>query len=305
MPMRALAAGFALGLTLAGACGGAGAPRPAPPTGYNGGDALASRAADNAMVLIPAGPFFAGSTPEEREQAYADYRASAGSDAAFRGRWFDREEDRKRLELPAFRIDLTPVTNAAYAEFVRDTRAPAPFVDAATWKKQGFTQDYDSEVVRFNWAGGAPPSGRADHPVVLVTWDQAAAYCQWRGAVVGEARRLPTHLEFEKASRGELGYLYPWGNDWDPSKLNNQQTGPDDTMPVGSFADGASPFGVLDAAGNVFHWTSTPWTRSKRDDDFTVKGSAWDDYAGVGRGAQQHGRPRSIRSAIVGFRCAG
>lgn len=291
-------------LVLAGCSGGDPRVRAPAPTGYNGGDAQVSRAADSVMVTIPEGHFYAGSTPEQRAQAYADYFASAGHDAAARGKWFDREEDRERAFLPAFRIDLTPVTNAAYAEFVRDTGAPAPFVDAARWRAQGFSQHYEDEVVRLNWVDGAPPRGREDHPVVLVTWDQAAAYCRWRGAVVGEARRLPSKLEFEKAARGERGLVYPWGNAWDRTKLNTQDGGPDDTMPVGSFVDGASPYGVLDAAGNVFHWTSTPWTRGGGADRFTVKGSAWDDYAGVGRGAAQHGRLRSILHAIVGFRCA-
>jgi formylglycine-generating enzyme required for sulfatase activity len=60
---------------------------------------------------------------------------------------------------------------------------------------------------------------------------------------------------------------------------------------------------MRDAAGNVFQWTSTPWEHEPNA--MTVKGSAWDDYAGVGRAASAHGRPRSARHAIVGLRCAG
>lgn len=288
-------------LTTSLGCGASPPARPAP-TGYHGGDAPNSRAADSVMITIPAGPYVAGSTPEEREEAYADYRATAGHDAALRGEWFDREEPRRPAHLPAFRIDLVPVTNAAYAEFVRDTGVSAPFIDAETWAAQKLSQHYDSEVARLNWVDGHPPAGREDHPVVLVTWDQATAYCAWRGAVVGQERRLPTEAEYEKAARGEQGLIYPWGNQWDATKLNTQVSGPDDTMAAGSFPAGASPFGMLDAAGNVFQWTSTAWAGSA--DRRTVKGSAWDDYAGVGRGASRHGRPVSIKHAIVGFRCA-
>ncbi len=284
-------------------CGSHSPPPRAPvPDVYRGGDAGISRAADHVMLTIPAGTYIAGSTPEEREQAYADYRNTAGTNAAQNGHWFDREEQRHQATLPAFRIDLTEVTNAAYAEFVTDTGTPPPSMDAATWKQQGFSQDYASQVVRMIWQGGHPPAGREDHPVVLITWKQARDYCAWRGAVVGEARRLPTAAELEKAARGHVGLLYPWGNDWDASKLNTQASGPDDTMAVGSFPDGASPYGMLDAAGNVFQWTSTPWPYGKGQ--MTVKGSAWDDYGGVGRGASRHGRRQTIRHVIVGLRCA-
>jgi len=300
--IRAQSAALLLSLAACGP-GHPPAPRAPVPTGlYHGGDAGGSRAADHVMLTIPEGPYTAGSTPEERDQAYADYRNSAHSNAAQKGHWFAREEPRHHATLTPFRIDLTEVTNAAYAEFVADTKAPAPTMDRATWKKQGFSQDYDTEVVRMIWKNDQPPAGREDHPVVLVTWAQARGYCAWRGAVVGEARRLPTAAEYEKAARGQVGLVYPWGNDWDPSKLNTQASGPDDTMAAGSFPDGASPYGMLDAAGNVFQWTSTPWPYGKGR--MTVKGSAWDDFGGVGRGASRHGRRATIRHVIVGFRCA-
>jgi formylglycine-generating enzyme required for sulfatase activity len=93
---------------------------------------------------------------------------------------------------------------------------------------------------------------------VLVTHAEAEGYCAWRGAEHGETRRLPTSAEYEKAARGEGGFAYPWGSAYEASKLNSAVQGPRDTTPVGTYADGASPFGVLDLAGNVFHWTSTP-----------------------------------------------
>lgn len=251
-------------------------------------------AADRRMIVVPAGQYIAGSTPEERSTAYDDFLATSGHDGAREHAWFDKEVDRHVTKGPSFKIDLMPVTQAAYSEFVAAGKAPAPTIDEPTWKAQGFQQDYATEVARFNWHDNRPPSGREDHPVVLVTYDEAAAYCAWRH------RRLPTADEYEKAARGDNGFSYPWGNAFESGKLNSKVAGPGDTVPVGTFTEGASPYGVLDLAGNVFQWTSTPGEPGK----MIVKGSAWDDYAGVGRGASLHGRKTTIRHVIVGFRCA-
>ncbi|MBT8494482.1 MAG: formylglycine-generating enzyme family protein [Deltaproteobacteria bacterium] len=273
------------------------------PSRFRGTPSPISRAADQAMVRIPSGGFVRGSTPEEREAAYNDYLNTSGRDTARRNRWFARERDAQRFILDPYSIDLTPVSNAAYAEFVRDTGHRAPFMDETTWKRQGYIQKWPDEVERFVWTNDEPPLARAEHPVVLVSWDDALAYCKWRGDLVGADRRLPTAAQFEKAARGPRGRNYPWGPSFEPDKLNSAVKGPRDTTAVGTFPDGASVYGVLDAAGNVFQWTSTRWPfKSGR---FTVKGSAWDDYGGLGRGAAEHGRPRAVRHAIVGFRCAG
>jgi formylglycine-generating enzyme required for sulfatase activity len=282
---------------------------PAPPVHWNGTPAPLSRAADGMLVLVPAGRSVAGSTPEERTTAYDEYLATSGHDAARDGTWFEREDDRHIVWIDSYRIDAMPVTNAAYAEMVADGAARPPAIDAAGWARQGFEQDFTRDVQRFLWQGDRPPPGREDHPVVLVTWAEAAAYCAWRGAVVGERRRLPTAFEFEKAARGTDGRAYPWGAIFDASKLDSALGGPRDTVAVGSYPDGASPFGVLDVAGNVFQWTATPWPPGTQAGpeptaEMTVKGSGWDDYAGVGRGAAWHGRPRDTRHIIIGFRCA-
>lgn len=276
------------------ACGGA--QPTATPLDTN---APLSLAADTSMVVIPAGQVILGSTPEERAAAYDDYQQTAGHDGAREQKWFDREADRRVAQLAAFSIDLMPVTQAQYAELVATGAVPPPAIDEAAWKAQGFAQDYANEVARFIWRDGRPPAGREEHPVVLVTWSEARAYCEWRGKLAGKPRRLPTADEFEKAARGDGGVAYPWGNVFDPAKLNSAVEGPKDTMPVGSFVGGASPFGVLDMAGNVFHWTST----ADRD-EMVVKGSSWEDFAGLGRGAAAHGRPKDARHVIVGFRCA-
>ncbi len=262
--------------------------------------AMLSLAADAHMIAIPAGPFVEGSTPEERAAAYDDYQTSSGHDTAREHAWFDREQDRRVTKLAAFRIDLMPVTAAEYAELVATGGAVAPTIDEPAWKTQGFAQDYATQVARFVWHDDQPPAGRADHPVVLVTWAEAEHYCRWRGQQRGEPRRLPTAEEFEKAARGNDGLAYPWGNTYDADKLDSAVKGPVDTVSVGSYTTGASPYGMLDAAGNVFEWTSTPFGPGQ----MTVKGSAWDDFAGVGRGASRHGRSVGARHVIVGFRCA-
>ncbi|HEY5921337.1 MAG TPA: SUMF1/EgtB/PvdO family nonheme iron enzyme [Kofleriaceae bacterium] len=258
-----------------------------------------SLAKDQHMVDIPAGQYISGSTPEERTAAYDDYLETAGHDTAREKKWFEGESDRSVSVLEGFRIDLMPVTQVEYAEFVTAKLAPPPSIDQAAWQAQGFVQDY-TVVERFNWRDGYPPVGREDHPVVLVTWQEAESYCEWRGKLSGGDRRLPTEPEFEKAARGDSGLAYPWGNIFEAEKLNSAVKGPRDTTPVGQFVEGKSPYGVLDAAGNVFQWTSTKF----KDGHMTVKGSAWEDFGGVGRGASRHGRPVTARHVIVGFRCA-
>lgn len=258
-----------------------------------------SLAADERMVAVPAGHFVSGSTPEERAVAYDDYEATAGKDTARIEKWFDRESDRHGGELPEFRIDLMPVTQAQFAELVTTEHVAPPSVDEARAQGQGFGLDL-ARVSRFAWKDGRPPSGREDHPVVLVSWDDAERYCAWRGGLRGEKRRLPTAAEFEKAARGSDGLAYPWGNAFEPDKLNSAIGGPRDTTPVGSYAGGASTYGVLDMAGNVLQWTATP----AGADEMIVKGSSWDDVGGMGRGAAQDKRPRAARDVLVGFRCA-
>ncbi len=250
-------------------------------------------------LTVPAGPFVMGSLPDEREYGYRLDENLHNSTAARRNRWFE-VETRKTLELPAYRIDSTPVTNAAYFEFVQQTQHRQPFVTPELWRSYRLIHNYDA-VQRFLWQAGKPPQGRDQHPAVLVSRADAAAYCRWRGEREGRPLRLPTEAEWEKAARGTDGRYFPWGNAFLASRLNSYDKGPYDTVPVGQFPQGKSPYGVLDMAGQVFEWTSTPYRGDPQR--YTVKGGSWDDYPGVTRSAARHGRPADIKHILIGFRC--
>ena len=132
------------------------------------------------------------------------------------------------VDLPAYRIDKYLVTNAQYARFVAETGYRAPL----------------------DWKGGKIPRGQEMNPVTMVTWGDAEAYAKWAH------KRLPTEAEWEKAARGTDGRRWPWGNKMDPSRLNTYYT-VGATTPVDRYPGGASPYGLLDMAGNVNEWTAS------------------------------------------------
>ncbi len=151
------------------------------------------------------------------------------------------------VEVSAFWLDLTEVTRDQYALFLQDTGYRPPYVDE-DWARDGW-----------NWTGPTPPPGTGDHPVVLVNWHDARAYCTWAG------KRLPTESEWQLAALGpaQAERLYPWGNDYDGARLNHgtllppnydDSDGWERTSPVGSFPAGASPEGVQDLFGNAWEW---------------------------------------------------
>lgn len=249
-------------------------------------------------VTIPAGPFITGSDRSEREAAYRLDESAYGHSVTRRQRWYEGEGARRQIELPAFAITRTPISNRLYAAFVAATGHPAPSVDAQTWAGYGLIHPY-ARTQRHAWREDRPPAGREDHPVVLVSHGDAAAFAAWLSAETGRRWRLPTALEWEKAARGSDGRMFPWGDDWDPARLNSHDAGPFDTLPVGQFPAGASPYGLLDAAGQVFEWTANPAGAGR----YLVKGGSWDDKGcGVCRPAAAHGRPADLKHILIGFR---
>jgi len=256
---------------------------------------VVSDAAQGNMHGVPSGSAVVGSTPQER--ALAVQLSGRGSAPLF------EHETARRVELvDAFRIDRTPVTNEAFSEFVGACGAPPPDRDTVTpaaWddltRRFGATLSF-AEIQRFVWPNALPPPQREGHPVVLVTYDDAAFYCAWRGA------RLPSEIEWERAARGGQGQLFPWGQRFDPTKVNTREFGPGDTTEVGSFDLVSSPVGAKDMGGLVFEWTQTnaegvPQTR-------VVKSNSWRQLGGLSRGAARTFRHEDIRDAELGFRCA-
>ena len=142
------------------------------------------------------------------------------------------ELPRHPVELAAFELSLTPVTNAQYERFVSTGAAPPP-----------------------HWPDGAPPPGLEAHPVSWVDWFDARAFCSWAGG------RLPTEAEWEKAARGLDARTYPWGSEADPEGRGVVGEGIKDgsTSAVGERPAGASPYGLLDMAGNVWEWVSSAY----------------------------------------------
>jgi len=249
-------------------------------------------------IEIPRGPFVTGSDRAERDAAYNLDEAAYGHSRTREWRWYESEPKRHRAETGTYRIARTMVTNAQYHAFVRATGHPAPDVDRETWASYGLVHPFP-RTRRHAWTSGAPPAGRGDHPVVLASVADARAYAAWLSARTGTTWRLPTELEWEKAARGTDGRRFPWGDVFDPARLNSHDRGPFDTVPVGRYPDGASPFGLLDPAGQVFEWTSTTAGAGR----YVVKGGSWDDKGcGICRPAARHSRPGNLKHILIGFR---
>ncbi len=249
-------------------------------------------------VRIEAGPFLMGSTREEKDYGYRLDEAAYGHSVTRQQKWYENEAEKKTVDLPAYRISRDLITNADYADFVADTGHAAPVVTEATWTSYGLIHPYE-RTLKFQWPGSEPAPERRDHPVVLVDHSSAVAYADWLSRKTGKSWRLPTAAEWEKAARGADGQIFPWGNSFDQGKLNSHDNGPFDTLPVGRFPAGISPYGLRDAAGQVFEWTATPAGPNR----FVVKGGSWDDKGcGVCRAAAWHTRPVDLKHILVGFR---
>jgi formylglycine-generating enzyme required for sulfatase activity len=194
------------------------------------------------MILIPAGEFLMGSNPR------VDPNAS------------DREQPQHLVYLPDYYLAKTPVTNAQFLAFVKATGYQT------SAELEGWGWVYTGEVKQIEGADWQHPcgpqsdiAGKYDHPVVQVSWHDAVAYCHWLAEITGKPYRLPSEAEWEKGARGTDGRIYPWGNEWDTKRCNSRESGLGDTTPVGAYPAGASPYGLLDMAGNVWEWTRSLW----------------------------------------------
>ena len=236
------------------------------------------------MVYVPAGGFIMGNM------------LGAGS---------DEEAPPHLVTLDGYWIDRTEVTNAQYRAFMNATGYRAPELCSA-------------EDITYTDAD------LADHPVACVNWDDAQAYCAWVGG------RLPTEAEWEKAARGVDERVYPWGglifdgsrtNYCDAScELSENDPGTNDgyarSAPVGSFPEGASPYGALDMAGNAWEWVNDwynfgYYARSPQDNpqgfnigDYRVlRGGGWSSSASNARTTFRAWLAPEEGDRAIGFRC--
>jgi serine/threonine-protein kinase len=273
------------------------------------------------LVYIPAGDFLFGAADSD-PQAHDD------------------EKPPQTIYLDAFWIDKVDVRVAQFQDFVKATGYQTDAEKGCCEKDYTQVGGMVYSPIE-TWAFGAywlypegptlaPDGGLASpqHPVVQVSWNDAAAYCKWAG------RRLPTEAEWEKAARGTGGFIYPWGMTFDPKRLNYcdrscvsnvatqwRDTNYDDTYartnPVGIFPPGASPYGVLDMAGNVWQWVNDfydfrgyygyPTANPPGVESGTthvLRGGSWIDSFNRVTTTARSSQPPDARDDASGFRCA-
>jgi len=212
-----------------------------------------------------------------------------GSDSGF-----DNEKPIHQVYLDAYYIDKYEVTNAKYKACV-NTDVCDPPKDS-------------SSITRSNYYGNPEFD---DYPVIHVDWNMSKTYCEWRGA------QLPTEAQWEKAARGTDGRTYPWGNDSPYSNLLNYNNNVGDTTEVGKYPAGASVYGVLDMAGNVWEWVMDWYDASyyasspslnpqgpSSGDTRVLRGGAWDFNDVNARSADRYWYDPADSYDFIGFRCA-
>jgi formylglycine-generating enzyme required for sulfatase activity len=213
------------------------------------------------------------------------------SEISFTGNIHQKVTLEHQVSLTPYAIDLTPVTNAQFAEFLRAR------------------SDQPKHPVNFlkHWENGRPPSGKKDHPVVYVSLEDARAYARWAG------KRLPTEVEWQYAALGSSGAGYPWGAEMIAGMCNGGEMG--DTTPVTAFPKGRSSFGCYDMIGNTWEWTESEYT-DERNRFVILKGGSYynvlphsDWYMDGGPHKAEFSAkylllwPGLDRAATIGFRC--
>ena len=246
-----------------------------------------------AMVFVPAGTFTMGDTIA---QAMAECQKFEND---CQQSWFTSEQPPHNVALNAYWIDKTEVTNFMYAMCVKAGACQMP--------------SQSSSSTRASYYGNPQFD---NYPVTFVNWTNASAYCTWAGA------RLPTEAEWEKAARGADGSTYPWGNISPSCSLANldpygKSACEGDTSMVGSYPSGASPYGALDMAGNVWDWVndwygaayyaSSPASNPPGPSSGTLRvlrGGSWTNNENGMRSAIRVWNIPSLSYDYFGFRCA-
>ena len=172
------------------------------------------------MVWVPEGEFTMGSTDEQAAAALEQWPEYSQEIGEF---FLDVQKPQRKVYLVGYWMYKYEVTVAQYRKFCEATKKEMPKAPRWSWKD--------------------------DHPIVNVSWQDAVDYAKWAGV------SLPTEAQWEKAARGTDGRIYPWGNKWDASKCaSSVETLLKGTQPVRSYTSGASPYGCMDMAGNVYEW---------------------------------------------------
>ncbi|MFA7240369.1 MAG: SUMF1/EgtB/PvdO family nonheme iron enzyme [Sulfuricellaceae bacterium] len=197
-----------------------------------------------------------------------------------------------RVTLLNYAISRVTITNAQYQLFVQASGYEPPKY----------------------WNGKRPPRGKESHPAVGASWHDAQSYCRWLGEAIGKPVALPSEAQWEKAARGaDDARQYPWGEVFDAARCNVRESGFGDTTPVGIFPNGASPYGCLDMAGNVWEWTRSlykeyPYDPGDGREELgidggrVVRGGGWGSRPDYARCAFRNWNRPVVRSGNLGFR---
>jgi len=219
------------------------------------------------------------------------------------------------VEIPAFYLDRTAVTNRQYQAFVN----AGGYDELEIWPKEVWPSvmklvDRTRRPGPRDWENGRHPAGKADHPVAGVCWYEAAAYAAWVG------KRLPTAAEWQKAGgwpehlSGGSCNRYPWGDVFEAGRANLGGAGAGGTVPAADYPQGATPNGIHQMAGNVWEWLADRLDAipCRPDETFQglrpmrrIVGGAFDTYFPAEATCQFiTGQPDLDRRENIGFRCA-
>jgi formylglycine-generating enzyme required for sulfatase activity len=205
---------------------------------------------------------------------------------------FSDERLREVTFTTPFSLDPTEITNSEFGAFAEATDY------STTAESRGYSWDI-TKCIRCSWRQIQSNRRAVDHPqdpVVHVSWVDARAYCRWRGA------RLPTADEWEFSARGEERRTFPWGDEWDPSRLRVSTGSAIGLRPVGSHPQGATPEGIQDMAGSAAEWTSTG---TGAGEDRIIKGGSWSyRIPAYFRAAAFTFEEPDYSHNSIGFRCA-
>lgn len=209
--------------------------------------------------------------------------------------WIKKECPRHQVKLNSFNIGKYPVTNQEYKDFLIDT---------------------NYAEIPSSWAFRRFPIELANHPVYTLSAEACDAYANWLATKTGRAFRLPTEAEWEYAAAGPDAKEFPWGEAFDPLLANTCETGIFSSTSVGMFTAGASPFGVLDMAGNVEEYVADFYHAYPGGEDIddhlsqihgryrVARGGSFARFRDLARNSRRHGHnPRSVTYAM-GFRLA-